>query len=174
MAVDPNADLSGYLSGLSPDQLVDRYSYLTDHPELVASQIYGTQDNNNLFAFQLAKKTLGRNPAASEIIAGAGLLTAGNVGAILAAQQTATAAPPNQAAANGDSAATGVAAPATSSPGLDLITPGGTPASYASMYSYGSAPTTFAAPPSDNTGTYAMLSVLVGAVILYFGVLKHG
>jgi hypothetical protein len=158
--------MADYLQTLSPDALIHRYGYFTDHPELRSANLYNDQDIANQFAYDLARKTLNRAPTVAEIVGGPGVITASNVAQILADEKaTVTAPPANQTADNMDSAATGIAAPATS-------TPGGTATSYGSQYSFGQAASTFAAPPSDNSSL--LLMGLGAAVILYFTVFKHG
>ncbi len=165
------------LVNFSPDQLYSRYSWYVNVEGAVPTaptEVLSTLDKNNLFAYQTGKQFLGRVPTSTEFIASLPAAATGKgdvisyytqLAATLNNQSTATAAPPSQSGPNDSMAATGIAAMGTS-------TPGGTPGSYASVYSYGSAPTTFAAPPSDNSGM--VLAVLAGAVILYMTVFKHG
>jgi len=105
---------------LSPDDLIGRYTWLTDHPENIAANIYGDRDRANLFAYQLARDYLKRQPKAYEIIAGQGTLSASGLASLTPAGSgsSTAAAPAADSSSNVPSSATSTLAAGTS--GMDL------------------------------------------------------
>src|ERR1700730_18273646 len=92
--------MGSFTDTLSPADLVARYKGFSD-PATLKKQTsqyvaLSPQDSANLFAYNLAKQTLGREPLPSEIVAGQGTLTDAGVAQALSDQKAAlaSAAPP--------------------------------------------------------------------------------